>query len=38
MKPGDFKGQTESTVVAAQDQAPNRNSFKKRILKEVESK
>jgi len=36
---GDIKGETESTVVAAQDQALSTNCFKKNILKEeTESK
>jgi hypothetical protein len=39
MKSGDIKGQTGSTVVAAQDQALSTNCFNKKILKdETESK
>jgi hypothetical protein len=39
MKFGDIKGGTESTVVAAQDQAISTNYFKRKILKEeIESK
>jgi len=39
LKFGDIKGETESTVVAAQDQAIITNYFKKKILKEeIESK
>ena len=35
---GDIKGETESTIVAAQDQAISTNYFKKKILKqEIES-
>jgi hypothetical protein len=30
----DIKGETESTIVAAQDQAISTNSFKNEILKE----
>jgi hypothetical protein len=30
----DIKGETESTIVAAQDQAISTNYFKKKILKE----
>ena len=38
-KSGDIKGETESTIVAAQDQAISTNYFKKKILKEkIESK
>ena len=33
-KSGDIKGETESTIVAAQDQAINTNYFKNKILKE----
>ena len=39
LKSGDVKGETESTIVAAQDQAISTNSFKNKILKEeIESK
>jgi hypothetical protein len=39
LKYGDIKGETESTIVAAQDQAISTNYFKNRILKEeIESK
>ena len=39
LKYGDIKGETESTIVAAQDQAISTNYFKKIILKkEIESK
>ena len=39
LKSGDIKGETESTIVAAQDQAISTNSFKNKILKEeTESK
>jgi hypothetical protein len=39
LKFGDIKGETESTIVAAQDQAINTNYFKRKILKEeIESK
>ena len=39
LKSGDIKGQTESTIVAAQDQAISTNYFKNKILKqEIESK
>jgi hypothetical protein len=39
LKCGDLKGETESTIVAAQDQAINTNYVKNRILKEeIESK
>jgi len=34
LKYGDIKGVTESTIVAAQDQAISTNYFKKKILKE----
>jgi len=34
LKSGDIKGKTESTVVAAHDQAINTNYFKNKILKE----
>ena len=34
LKSGDIKGETESTTVAAQDQAISTNDFKKKILKE----
>jgi len=30
LKPGDIKGETESTIVAAQDQAISTNYFKKK--------
>ena len=39
LKSGDIKGGTESTIVAAQDQAISTNYFKNKILKhEIESK
>ena len=39
LKSGDIKGETESTIVAAQDQANSTNYFKNKILKEeIESK
>ena len=39
LKSGDIKGETESTIVAAQDQAISTNYFKYKILKqEIESK
>jgi len=39
LKSGDIKGETESTIVAVQDQAISRNYFKNKILKkEIESK
>jgi len=39
LKSGDIKGETESTIVAAQDQAASTNYFKNKILKEeIESK
>ena len=39
LKSGDIKGETESTIVAAQDQAVSTNYFKNKILKqEIESK
>ena len=39
LKSGDIKAETESTIVAAQDQAISTNYFKKKILKEeTESK
>ena len=39
LKSGDVKGETGSTIVAAQDQAINTNYFKNNILKEeIESK
>src|SRR5215470_16705623 len=39
LKHGDIKGETESTIVAAQDQAISTNYFKNKILKEeIESK
>jgi hypothetical protein len=31
LKFGDIKGETESTIVAAQDQAGSRNYFKRKI-------
>jgi len=34
LKSGDFKGETESTIVASQDQTISTNYFKKKILKE----
>jgi hypothetical protein len=34
LKFGDFKGETESTIVAAQDQTINTNYFRKKILKQ----
>ena len=34
LKSGDIKGETESIIVAAQDQAISRNYFKNKILKE----
>jgi hypothetical protein len=34
LKSGDMKGETESTIVAAQDQAISTNYFKNKILKE----
>ena len=34
LKSGDIKGETESTIVAAQDQANSTNYFKNKILKE----
>ena len=34
LKPGDIKGETESTIVAAQDQAISTNYFRNKILKE----
>ena len=38
LKSGDIKGETESTIVAAQDQAISANYFKNKILKqEIES-
>jgi len=38
LKSGDIKGETESTIVAAQDQAFSTNYFKNKILKyETES-
>jgi len=33
LKYGDIKGETESTIVAAQDQAISTNYFKNKILK-----
>ena len=39
LKSGDVRGETESTIVAAQDQTINTNYFKNRILKEeIENK
>ena len=39
LKSGDIKGETESTIVAAQDQAISTNYFKNKILREeIESK
>jgi hypothetical protein len=39
LKFGDIKGETESTNVAAQDQAVSTNYFKRKIMKEgIESK
>jgi len=39
LKPGDIKGETESTIVAAQDQAISTKYFKNKSLKEeTESK
>jgi len=39
LKSGDIKGQTENTIVAAQDQTISTNYIKKKILKEeIESK
>jgi len=39
LKSGDIKGETESTIVAAQDQGISKNYIKKKILKEeIESK
>jgi len=39
LKSGDIKGETESTIVAAQDHAISTNYFKNKILKEeIESK
>jgi len=39
LKSGDIKGETESTIVAAQDQAISTNYFKNKLLKdETESK
>jgi len=39
LKSGDIKGETESTIVAAQDQSISTNYFKNKILKEeIESK
>jgi len=39
LKYGDIKGETESTIVAAQDKAISTNYFKNKILKkEIESK
>jgi hypothetical protein len=34
LKFGDIKGETESTIVGAQDQAISTNYFKRKILKE----
>jgi len=39
LKSGDIKGETESTIMAAQDQASSTNYFKNKILKEeIDSK
>jgi hypothetical protein len=39
LKYGDIKGETGSTLVAAQDQAISRNNFKNKVLKkEIETK
>jgi hypothetical protein len=38
LKFGDTKGETESTIVAAQDQTISTNYFKRKIFKEVESR
>jgi len=39
LKSGDIKGETKSTIVAAQDQTISKNYFKNKILKEeIESK
>jgi hypothetical protein len=39
IKYGDIKGETESTIVAAEDQSISTNYFKNKILKEeIESK
>ena len=39
LKSGDIKGETESTIVATQDQEISTNYFKNKILKEeIESK
>jgi len=39
LKSGDIKGETESTIMTAQDQASSTNYFKNKILnKEIESK
>jgi hypothetical protein len=39
LKFGDIKGETERTIVAAQDQAISTNCFKRKILKEeIESR
>jgi hypothetical protein len=39
LKFGDINGQTESTILAAQDQALSTNYFKRKILKEeIDSK
>ena len=39
LKSGNIKGETESTILAAQDQAISTNYFKNKILKEeIESK
>jgi len=39
LKSGDIKGETESTIVAAQDKAISKNYFKNKVLKEeIESK
>jgi hypothetical protein len=39
LKFGDIKGETDSTIVAAQEQAISTNYFKRKILKEeIESR
>jgi len=38
LKSGDIKGETESTIVAAQDQAVSTNHLKKNLKEEFESK
>jgi hypothetical protein len=37
LKFGDIKGETERTIVAAQDQAINTNYFRKKILKQKQT-